>query len=118
MWEVWEQNDSRATTAATSKLKKRAGSVNLVRDLEDIARRSKAAQPQKTTLSKAEKVKGITDNKRAERQHERQKKSESKDEPLKESSVTTLHETQERKRKSYKLPTSMKKLLKEESGDE
>lgn len=118
MWEVWEQNDSRSSTAATSRLKQRAGSVNLVQDLEEIARRSKAAQPQKATLSKAEKVKGISDNKRAERQHERQKKSVTKHEPSQENNVTSLHGSQKQKRKSYKLPTSMKKLLKEESGDE
>lgn len=75
MWEVWERNDIKAKTAATSKLKKRAGSVNLVSDLEDINKRSKDKQPSKPSMSKAEKVKGINDNKRAERQYERKKKT-------------------------------------------
>ena len=120
VWEVWEKNDVRALTAATSKLKKRAGSVNLVNDLEDIARRSKAAQPSKPSMTKAEKVKGISDNKRSERQYERKKKSEERlpvSEDTCSSNVTPLRDPQQG-RKSFKLPTSLKDVLKEDQSDE
>ena len=118
--EVWEKNNVRASTAATSKLKKRAGSVNLVNDLEDIARGSKAAQPSKPSRTKAEKVKGISDNKRSERQYERQKKTEEKlpdSENIRSSKVTPIRGHQQG-RKSYKLPPSLKDLLKEDQTDE
>ena len=120
IWEVWEKNNVRASTAATSKLKKRAGSVNLVKDLEDIARGSKAAQPSKPSMTKAERVKGISDNKRSERQYERQKKTEERlpvSEDTRSSKVTPLRGHQQG-RKSYKLPTSLKDLLKEDQSDE
>lgn len=110
IWEVWEQNSVRARTAASSKLKARAGSVNLVSDLEEIVKRSKTAQPDKSTLSKAEKVKGISDNKQEERQHQRKNKSTS-------SNVTPIDADLD-KRKSFKLPTAMQDLLKGDKGDE
>jgi hypothetical protein len=120
IWEVWEQNNVRANIAATSKLKSRAGSVNLVNDLEEIAKRSKATKPIVSKMSKAEKVKGITDNKRLERQKERQNKpsprieSSNNEQP---DNVTSLN-TATNKRKSFKLPTSMQDLLKGDKGDE
>ena len=120
IWEVWERNDVRASKAATSKLKKRAGSVNLANDLEDIARRSRAAQPSKPGRTKAEKVKGISDNKRSERQYERQKKTEERlpvSEDIRSSNVTPLRGSQQGQ-KSFKLPTSIKDLLKEDPSDE
>ena len=120
IWEVWEKNDVRALTAATSKLKKRAGSVNLVNDLEDIARGSKAAQPSKPSRTKAERVKGISDNKRSERQYERQKKTEERlpvSEDTRSSKVTPIR-GQQQGRKSFKLPSSIKDLLKEDQSDE
>lgn len=120
MWEVWEKKDVRASTAATSKLKKRAGSVNLVSDLEEIARRSKAAQPKKASITKSEKVKGIADNKRTERQYERQKKAEERAPISKDNrpgKVTPISEHQDG-RKSFKLPSRLKDLLKEDKSDE
>lgn len=119
IWEVWERNDVRASTAATSKLKQRAGSVNLVSDLEDIARRSKAEQPNKPSMSKAAKVKGINDNKRSERQYEREKKAaeaSSKNESY-PNNVTPIRDNKP-ERKSFKLPTRLKDLLKEDQSDE
>ena len=120
IWEVWEKNNVRASTAATSKLKKRAGSVNLVKDLEDIARGSKAAQPSKPSMTKTEKVKGISDNKRSERQYERQKKIEERtpvNDDIQSGNVTPIRGSQQG-RKSFKLPTSVKDLLKEDPSDE
>ena len=120
MWEVWDRNNVRASTAATSKLKKRAGSVNLVNELEDIARGSKAAQPSKRRRTKAEKVKGISDNKRSERQYERQKKTGAElpvSEDSRSSNVTPIRGQQEN-RKSYKRPSRLKDLLKEDQNDD
>lgn len=118
IWEVWVKNDIKASIAATSKLKKRAGSVNLVNDLEEISKRSKMAQP-KPTMSKSEKVKNINQNKRDERQYERKKKgterlstTESQPDnivPLREQTMT---------RKSFKLPSRLSDLLKEEQSDD
>ncbi|MGO0309640.1 DDE-type integrase/transposase/recombinase [Endozoicomonas acroporae] len=119
IWEVWERNNVRTSTAATSKLKKRAGSVNLVHDLEQIAKRSKAEKPEKQTLTKAEKVKGISDNKRQERQYERTKKGGQEREQRETASadVIQLHQPQQ-ERKSFKLPSRLKDLLKEEHDDD
>lgn len=120
VWEVWEQNDVRALSAATSKLKERAGSVNLVNDLEEIAKRSKASQPAKSSVSKAEKVKGISDNKRFERQYERQKKvleTSPSTMGVQTDNVTPIRDLKV-KRKSFKLPSRLKDLLKENKTDE
>ena len=70
-------------------------------------------------MTKAEKVKGINDNKRAERQYERNKKSKNPKAPDADtpSNVTTLDGKQQ-PRKTFKLPTSLKDLLKEDRKDE
>lgn len=120
IWEVWEQNDVKANVAATSKLKTRAGAINLVTDLESIAKRSKAAMPEKPTMSKAAKVKGINDNKRQERQKERKNKTGTLLNSNTEKSndnVTPIANTKT-ETKSYKLPTKLKDLLKGEDADE
>lgn len=120
IWEVWEKNYVKASTAATSKLKKRAGSVNLVNDLEEIVRSSKAAQPRSPSMTKSEKVKGISDNKRFERQYERQKKAEEKEpdsENMDSGKITSIRGSLQ-ERKSYKLPSRLKELLKEDQSDE
>lgn len=75
IWEVWNRNNVKADTAAISKLKKRAGSVNLVTELEAIVKQSRDNQPIERKKSKVERIRGINDNKRAERQYERAKKA-------------------------------------------
>jgi len=120
MWEVWEQNSVKADTAATSKLRKRAGSVNLVSDLEELSTRSKKKQPVNTVISKSEKVRNITQNKKGERLHERRKKAafneaSTCDEPPE--NVAHIQPNHEQ-RKSFKLPTNLKDLLKEDVDDE
>lgn len=118
LWEVWERNDIKASTVATSKLKKRSGSVNLVSDLEDIAKRSKVAQP-KPTMSKAEKVKGINQNKKDERQYEREKKTmEGSNSAGRPSNKVIPLRGETGSRKSFKLPSRLKDLLKEEQPDD
>jgi hypothetical protein len=117
MWEVWQRNDINADVAATSRLKSRSGSVNLVNDLETIAARSKAAQPINKALTKSEKVTGIRENKRLERQQERIKKYENQDVNQQPDNVTSLH-SDRLNPKSYKLPTSLKDILKSDSDDE
>jgi hypothetical protein len=120
IWEVWELNSIKAKTAATSRLKERAGSVNLVADLEAINRRSKQQQPDVTDMSKSEKVKHISDNKRQERQHEREKKqgeSLAQEASAPGENVTYLKDKQE-SRKSFRLPTSLKDLLNMEQDDD
>lgn len=119
IWEVWERNEVKAATAATSKLKKRSGSVNLVNDLNEIAKRSKSEQPDQPSMTKSEKVKGINDNKRSERHYERQKKSSQSDDGNIEATdnVSRIHDG-EPKRKSFKLPSRLKDILKEEQPDE
>lgn len=116
MWEVWQRNDINADVAATSKLKSRSGSVNLVNDLETIASRSKAAQPVNKALTKSEKVTGIRENKRLERQKERIKKYDNQDENAQADNVTPLH-NDKLSPKSYKLPTRIKDILKSDSDD-
>ncbi|UWZ81506.1 transposase family protein [Geoalkalibacter halelectricus] len=118
IWEVWEKNDVKASTAATSKLKKRSGSVNLVADLETIAKRSKAAQP-KPTINKAEKVKNIDKNKKDERKYERQKKGTGPSKPSegKSDNVIPIH-GQIDSRRSFRLPSRLKDLLKEDPSDD
>lgn len=120
VWEVWEKNNVKAGVAATSKLKARAGAVNLVTDLEVISKRSKSNQPENPTMTKTQKVKGINDNKRKERQAERRSKSETLfNEQLKrkEDNVTQIGAS-ESKPKSFKLPTKLTDLLKGEDADE
>jgi hypothetical protein len=119
IWEVWERNDVKASTAATSRLRARAESVNLTYDLENIAKRSKSEQPKKTTMSKAEKVSGIRDNKRDERQYERKKKGPSRTASSvnKRENVVSIGGKQN-KRKSFKLPSRIKDLLKEDQADD
>lgn len=119
IWEVWEKNDVKASTAATSKLKKRAGSVNLVSDLEEIVKRSKSALPDKPTMSKAAKVKGISENKRDERQYERKKKGADQPTPPAghKDNIIPIR-GQDNLRKSFKLPSRLKDLLKEEQADD
>ena len=116
MWEVWQRNDINAEVAATSKLKTRSGSVNLVNDLETIASRSKASQPVNKALTKSEKVTGIRENKRLERQQERIKKYDNQDTSTQADNVTPLH-NDKLSTKSYKLPTRLKDILKSDSDD-
>lgn len=117
MWEVWIRNDINADVAATSKLKSRAGSVNLVSDLEEIASRSKSALPTDIKPTKAEKVTGINDNKRLERQKERVKKYEPNATDNQPDNVTSLVD-EKPKSKSYKLPTRLKDILKGNDDDD
>ena len=117
MWEVWQRNDINADVAATSSLKSRAGSVNLVNDLETIVSRSKAFQPTNKPSTKSEKVTGIRENKRIERQNERVNKYGNQNENIQSDNVTSLH-NEKKVAKSYKLPTSLKSLLKSDSDDE
>ena len=117
MWEVWQRNDINADVAATSSLKSRAGSVNLVNDLEAIASRSKAFQPTNKPSTKSEKVTGIRENKRIERQNERANKYGNQNENIQLDNVTSL-QNEKKVAKSYKLPTSLKSLLKSDSDDE
>ncbi|WP_226898072.1 Mu transposase C-terminal domain-containing protein, partial [Pseudoalteromonas nigrifaciens] len=116
MWEVWQRNDINAEVAATSKLKTRSGSVNLVNDLETIASHSKASQPVNKALTKSEKVTGIRENKRLERQQERIKKYDNQDKNTQADNVTPLHNGK-LSLKSYKLPTRLKDILKSDSDD-
>lgn len=117
MWEVWIRNDINADVAATSKLKSRAGSVNLVSDLEEIASRSKSTQPTDIKPTKAEKVTGINDNKRLERQKERVKKYGPNATDNQPDNVTSLVD-EKPKSKSYKLPTRLKDILKGNDDDD
>ena len=119
VWELWLARDIKNTTAATSKLKARAGSVNLVSELDKIASEAKNQQPKYTKAEKAQRVKGIADNKRKERQYERGKKTGSSDEarPDDEITVIPIHGAK-LTQKSFKLPTRLKDLLKEDGSDE
>lgn len=116
VWEVWNRNDVKADTAAISKLKKRAGAVNLVTELEAIAKQSRDNQPIKKKKSRLERVKGINDNKRAERQYERTKKGHNGETVMRDNVVPIREESP--RRISFKLPTRLKDLLKEDSKDE
>lgn len=119
IWEVWERKDVKAATAATSRLKGRAGAVNLTYDLEEIAKRSKAKQPEKSTMSKSEKLRGINDNKRHERQNERKKKrlDQPNSSPNQSGNVLSIHGEMD-KRKSFKLPSRLNDLLKKDTADD
>lgn len=119
MWELWATRDEQNTASATSKLKARAGSVNLVNELNQIRDEAKAKQPKYTKAEKAQRAKGISDNKRQERQHERDKKSVNNDQQSDDSlaTVTPIHGAKPAQ-KSFKLPTRLKDLLKEDDSDE
>ena len=119
MWELWATRDEQNTASATSKLKARAGSVNLVNELNQIRDEAKAKQPKYTKAEKAQRAKGISDNKRQERQHERDKKSVNNDQQPDDSlaTVTPIH-GEKPAQKSFKLPTRLKDLLKEDDSDE
>lgn len=119
MWELWLARDIKKTSAATSKLRARSGSVNLVSELEKITKEAKAQQPKYTKAEKAQRAKGISDNKHKERQHERSKKS-AKNEPksdLEGATVTPIHGAKPNQ-KSFKLPSRLKDLLKERGEDD
>jgi len=119
VWELWVIQDIRLDVAATSKLKKRSGSVNLVSDLQKIQEESKQHQPTYTKTEKAQRTKGIAENKRNERQYERNKKKADRDTPSETPSatVTPIHGATT-ERKSFKLPTRLKDLLKEGDSDD
>jgi hypothetical protein len=118
MYEVWERKDMKATIAATSKLKQRSGSLNLTNELQSIARKAKDAQLE--SGSEKLSVKGITGNKRSERQTERRKKTEeirsSRDREDDDKIIPMRNYQQDRK--SFKLPTNLKELLREKQSDE
>jgi hypothetical protein len=119
IWELWAIQDIRLDVAATSKLKKRSGSVNLVSELQEIKEESKQNQPNYTKTEKAQRAKGITNNKRNERQYERNKKTAARNESMETTSatVTPIHGAST-EQKSFKLPTRLKDLLKEEDSDD
>ena len=118
IWELWLARDIQKTTAATSKIKSRAGSVNLVTELDKIASEAKAQQPKYTKANKAQRVKGISDNKRKERQYERNKKTvERETGPDDVAAVIPIHAAKPTQ-KSFKLPTRLKDLLKEDEADD
>ena len=119
IWELWVIQDIRLDVAATSKLKKRSGSVNLVSELQQIKDESKRHQPNYTKAEKAQRAKGIADNKRNERQYERNKKTIERNEtdettPAK---VTPIYGAIA-EQKSFKLPTRLKDLLNEGDSDD
>lgn len=119
MWELWRFQDLRKDVAATSKLQKRAGLVNLVNDLQQIQDNSKQLQPSYSNAEKSNRVKGIAENKRNERQYERNKKSRKKT-PLpqvQEATITSIH-GEKSQPKSFKLPTRLKDLLKEDDSND
>ncbi|NOU15866.1 MAG: transposase family protein [Methylococcaceae bacterium] len=118
IWELWVIQDLRLDVAATSKLKKRSGSVNLVSDLQKIKEDSKQHQPTYTKSEKAKRANGIAENKRNERQVERNKKTADRTalSATPTANVILIHGT-ELQKKSFKLPTRLKDLLKEEESD-
>ncbi len=120
VWELWLARDIKNTTAATSRLKARSGSVNLVSELDKIASEAKNQQPKYTKAEKAQRVKGIADNKRKERQYERNKKTVNSDETQPDDEVAAVIPIHGAKltQKSFKLPTRLKDLLKEDGSDE
>jgi len=119
VWELWVIQNIRLDVAATSKLKKRSGSLNLVSDLQQIKEESKQHQPIYTKTEKAQRTKGIVENKRNERQYERNKKKADRNTPSEKPSatVTPIHGASAEK-KSFKLPTRLKDLLREGDSDD
>ena len=119
IWELWVTQDIRLDVAATSKLKKRSGSVNLVSELQQIKDESKQHQPKYTKTEKAQRAKGIAVNKRKERQYERSNKTAERSEHLERTSatVTPIHGANA-EQKSFKLPTRLKDLLKDGDSDD
>ncbi|MCO1336621.1 Mu transposase C-terminal domain-containing protein [Microbulbifer sp. OS29] len=119
IWELWAAQDMVLDVAVTSKLKKRSGSVNLVNDLQQIKDDSKKQQPAYSKSEKIKRAKGISKNKRGERQYERQKKTGNsavaQDASI--ATVTPIHGGSPGK-KSFKLPARLKDLLKEDKSDE
>lgn len=119
IWELWVTQDIRLDVAATSKLKKRSGSVNLVSELQQIKDESKQHQPKYTKTEKAQRAKGIAGNKRKERHYERSNNTADRSEPLERTSatVTPIHGANA-EQKSFKLPTRLKDLLKDGDSDD
>ena len=118
VWELWMFQDVRLDVAATSKLKKRAGSVNLVSDLQQIKEESKQHQPPYTKTEKSQRTKGITENKRNERQYERNKQKAARNTGDKQSATVTPIHGASAEQKSFKLPSRLKDLLKEGDSDD
>lgn len=118
VWELWMFQDVRLDVAATSKLKKRAGSVNLVSDLQQIKEESKQHQPPYTKTEKSQRTKGITENKRNERQYERNKQKAARNTGDKQSATVTPINGASAEQKSFKLPSRLKDLLKEGDSDD
>ncbi|WP_421781256.1 Mu transposase C-terminal domain-containing protein [Kiloniella litopenaei] len=120
IWELWCLQDFQKDIATTSKLKKRAGSVNLVNELQQIKDTAAEQQPVYSKAEKAKRAKGISDNKRNERQYEREKKSTLSSIASKRpegATVTPIHKEQTEP-KSFKLPSRLKELLKGENSDD
>jgi putative transposase len=119
IWEVWAAQDMRLDVAATSKLKKRSGSVNLVSDLQQIKDEAKKQQPLYSKTEKAKRAQGIKENKRNERQYERNKKtSEKTAAPQSQTATVTQIQSGNSGKKNFKLPARLKDLLKEDESDE
>jgi hypothetical protein len=119
IWELWGIQDIRLGVAASSKLKQRSGSINLVNDLEKISEEARKQQPRYTKSDKAKRVKGITGNKIKERQIERTKKSafNNRKPDASSATVTEIHKSNTG-RKNFQLPSRLKDLLKEGNTDE
>lgn len=118
IWEVWLRNKVRAKTRANGSLKKRAGSINLTRNLEEIARKSKQNKPLESNQSKSSRVKGIRDNKNDERDYERQKRSASVRESDRSIDNVIPIKNRHDERTNFKLPSRLKDLLIEREGDD
>ncbi len=88
-------------------------------DLEQIAHEAKSKQPKYTKAEKVQRATGISDNKSHERQYERDKKTAKNVQESGDSlaTVTPIHGAKPAQ-KSFKLPTRLKDLLKEDDIDE
>lgn len=115
IWEIWVVNEIKANVKTQAQQSKRAASVNLLNDLEDIVARSRDDFPNHLLKSNAERVRGINENKRKEKDYERKKKAESLSKSGTEYSELS---TKEEKNVDYSIPIQLSPLLKSGRDDE
>ncbi|GAA6169005.1 transposase [Sessilibacter corallicola] len=113
IWEVWSRNKVRALINSENSLKKRAGSINLAKKLEEIARKADHENSDTSKSSKASRVKDIRDNKNNEKEYERHKNKSVTEEVENDSDNVIPINKQPSQRVSFKLPPRLKDLLTE-----
>ncbi|MCU7799206.1 MAG: Mu transposase C-terminal domain-containing protein [gamma proteobacterium symbiont of Lucinoma myriamae] len=119
IWEVWQRNDIKATTAATSQLKKKAGELELDYHLKNIAETAKSSKPDVSHIPKSQQTKGIRQNRIEEKKHERMKKTQSKSDTVETQPISNVVpiNSNNNQEKDYGIPDMIDDLFEDDDEE-